>query len=132
MDRAMQGAVDRGCYLDVNAQPDRLDLNDAGCRHAKEFGLKVVVSEGAQTVAALGLIRVTLDQARRGWLEPTDVLNSVTLPQVLKCCSNAVSANWRSARSLIDRKTSFNAGFENQRVFNSSEEQKNAVLSFPQ
>ncbi len=85
----MQGAVNRGSYLDVNAQAGRLDLKDAGCRPAIEFGLKAVVSSDADTVMALDLIRFWPDQARRGWLEPTAVINSVTLPQRLTLLRHA-------------------------------------------
>lgn len=80
MERVMRGAVERGCYLEVNAQPERLDLTDAHCRLAKEIGLKVAISTDAHAVVELDFMRFGIDQARRGWLEADDVLNTRSLP----------------------------------------------------
>lgn len=79
MERVMRGALERGCFLELNAQPDRLDLNDAHCRLAKSLGLKVAISTDAHAEPELGFMRFGVDQARRGWLEAADVLN--TRPQ---------------------------------------------------
>jgi DNA polymerase (family X) len=76
MERVMRGALERGCYLEVNAQPDRLDLTDVHCRMAKELGLKVAISTDAHAPVELDFMRFGVDQARRGWLEPEDVLNT--------------------------------------------------------
>ena len=84
LERIMRATLERGCFLELNAQPDRLDLNDAHCRMAKELGLKVAISTDAHSVANLDLMRHGLDQARRGWLEPKDVLNTRTWPQLKK------------------------------------------------
>jgi DNA polymerase (family 10) len=82
MERVMRGAKERGCHLELNAQPDRLDLNDVHCRLAKELGLKVAISTDAHTVADLDFMRFGVDQARRGWLSPTDVLNTRSLREL--------------------------------------------------
>ena len=84
LERIMRAALERGCFLELNAQPDRLDLNDAHCRMAKELGLKVAISTDAHSVANLDLMRFGIDQARRGWLEPNDVLNTRSWPQLKK------------------------------------------------
>ncbi|UCH29299.1 MAG: DNA polymerase/3'-5' exonuclease PolX [Myxococcales bacterium] len=76
MERVMQAALERGCYLELNAQPDRLDLDDAHCRMAKDMGLKLAISTDAHTADNLSYMRFGVDQARRGWLEPEDVLNT--------------------------------------------------------
>lgn len=76
MQRVMKAAAERGCYLEVNAQPDRLDLTDANCRLAKETGVKVAISTDAHSADELGFMRFGVDQARRGWLEADDVLNT--------------------------------------------------------
>jgi len=76
MERVMRAARERGCFLEINAQPDRLDLADAHARMAKETGVKIAVSTDAHSVAHLGFMRFGIDQARRGWLEPDDVLNT--------------------------------------------------------
>jgi DNA polymerase (family 10) len=76
MERVMDAALERGCYLELNAQPDRLDLNDVHCRMAKEMGLKLAISTDAHTTSNLEYMRFGVDQGRRGWLEPEDVLNT--------------------------------------------------------
>ncbi|HUM07713.1 MAG TPA: DNA polymerase/3'-5' exonuclease PolX [Acidocella sp.] len=76
MERVMRGALERGCFLELNAQPERLDLNDAHCRLAKSMGLKVAISTDAHAELELGFMRFGVDQARRGWLEAADVLNT--------------------------------------------------------
>jgi DNA polymerase (family 10) len=76
MERVMDAALERGCYLELNAQPDRLDLNDVHCRMAKEMGLKLAISTDAHATSNLENMRFGVDQGRRGWLEPEDVLNT--------------------------------------------------------
>ena len=76
MERTIEAALERGCYLEVNAQPERLDLNDAHCKLAKDMGLKLVISTDSHTTTSLEYIRYGIDQARRGWLEPDDVINT--------------------------------------------------------
>jgi DNA polymerase (family 10) len=78
LERVLEAARERGCVLELNAQPDRLDLDDRGCRLAKEIGVKVAISTDAHRASDLDLMRFGVDQARRGWLEPGDVVN--TLP----------------------------------------------------
>ena len=78
MEKVMQAALERGCYLELNAQPDRLDLDDVHCRMAKDMGLRVAISTDAHSAGNLDVMRFGVDQGRRGWLEPADVLN--TLP----------------------------------------------------
>ena len=78
----MRGAIERGCFLELNAQPDRLDLTDVHCRLAKQLGLKVAISTDAHATIELDFMRFGVDQARRGWLEPADVLNTRPLGQL--------------------------------------------------
>jgi DNA polymerase (family X) len=79
LERVLEAARERGCVLEVNAQPDRLDLDDRGCRLAREVGVKVAISTDAHRIADLDLMRFGVDQARRGWLEPGDVVNTLPL-----------------------------------------------------
>jgi DNA polymerase (family 10) len=76
MERLMEAAKERGCVMEVNAHPDRLDLSDVHCKLAKDMGVKVVISTDAHSVTDLELIRFGVWQARRGWLEGEDVLNT--------------------------------------------------------
>jgi len=82
MERVMRGAVERGCCLELNAQPDRRDLTDTHCRLAKQLGLKVAISTDAHATEELDFMRFGVDQARRGWLEPDDVLNTRRLGEL--------------------------------------------------
>jgi DNA polymerase (family 10) len=84
LERVMDAALERGCYLELNAHPSRLDLNDASCRMAKEKGLKVAISTDAHTTVGLETIRFGIEQARRGWLDPDDVLNTRSLRKLRK------------------------------------------------
>jgi DNA polymerase (family 10) len=84
MERLMKAALERGCFLEVNAQPERLDLADIHCRMAKEIGLKLAISTDAHSVASLDLMRHGVDQARRGWIEADDVINTKSLRELTK------------------------------------------------
>jgi len=76
VERAMEAALERGCFLELNAQPERLDLSDTHCKLAKDMGLKLALSTDAHSTSGLDYIRYGIDQARRGWLEPGDVINT--------------------------------------------------------
>ena len=82
LERVLEAARARGCVMELNAQPDRLDLDDRGCRLAKEVGVRIAISTDAHRVADLGLMRFGVDQARRGWLEPGDVVNTLPLAEL--------------------------------------------------
>lgn len=74
--RLLAGARERGCFVELNGQPQRLDLDDAGCRMAKELGVRVALGSDAHAPAELAFLDLAVAQARRGWLEPDDVLNT--------------------------------------------------------
>lgn len=84
LERVMKAAVERGCYLELNAHPDRLDLDDVHCQRAKEMGLKLAISTDAHSTDDLDLMRFGIGQARRGWLEPGDVINTRPLAELRK------------------------------------------------
>jgi DNA polymerase (family 10) len=84
MEKIMEAARDRGCFFEINAHPDRLDLPSRYCKLAKEIGLKVAISTDAHTLVDLDLMRFGVYQARRGWLEAEDVLNTRNLDQLRK------------------------------------------------
>ena len=83
MERILRHAKAAGCCLEVNAQPERLDLDDVHCKLAKEMGVKLAIASDAHSTDGLGLIRHGVDQARRGWLEPEDVVNTLPLRKLL-------------------------------------------------
>jgi DNA polymerase (family 10) len=84
LERVMEAARERGRILEVNGQPERLDLDDRGCRMAKEIGVRVAISTDAHRAQDLDLVRFGLDQARRGWLEPDDVVNTRPLKHLMR------------------------------------------------
>ena len=84
MQRIMEAARERGCHLEVNAQPARLDLDDVHCKAAKSMGLKFSIATDTHSVAAFDNMRYGIDQARRGWLEASDVINTLSLKQLMK------------------------------------------------
>ena len=82
LERIMLGARERGCLMELNAHPDRFDLSDKYCKMAKELGIKVAISTDAHGVPDFDFMRFGVDQARRGWLEPGDVANTGTWPEL--------------------------------------------------
>ncbi len=72
-------AREEGVLLEINAQPDRLDLNDQHIAMAREAGVRMVISTDAHRVEELGCMRYGVDQARRGWCEPRDIANTLRL-----------------------------------------------------
>ncbi|MCL4502767.1 MAG: DNA polymerase/3'-5' exonuclease PolX [Deltaproteobacteria bacterium] len=84
MERLIKAAKERGCFMELDAQPDRLDLIDIHCKLAKDVGVKVSISTDAHSTSDLGFMRWGIGQARRGWLEADDVLNTRSWPELKK------------------------------------------------
>ena len=84
MERVIAAARALGCCLEVNAQPDRLDLNDIYIHAAKQAGVKLAISTDAHAVEAFVCMRFGVDQARRGWLAVDDVINTRSLADLRK------------------------------------------------
>lgn len=79
LERIMEAAAERGCCLELNAYPNRLDLTDVACMKAREKGAGVAISTDAHRVSHLDYMRFGVGQARRGWLERDDVINTRSL-----------------------------------------------------
>jgi DNA polymerase (family 10) len=86
MERIVRHARQCGCALELDSQPDRLDLNDAYCMMAKDEGVLVSIDSDAHSVLDFDNLRWGIGQARRGWLEKSDVLNTRTLAQLKQFC----------------------------------------------
>ena len=82
IERVIRKARERGCHLELNAQPDRLDLVDTYCQMAKDEGVLVSIDSDAHSRLDFGNLRHGVDQARRGWLSRNDVLNTRTLDEL--------------------------------------------------
>jgi DNA polymerase (family X) len=84
MEQVIKAAAEKQCFLELNAHPDRLDLNDIHLKLARELGVKVAVSTDAHSTEGLNAMRFGVWQARRGWIEPGDVLNTRSWPELKK------------------------------------------------
>lgn len=80
--RVTRAAKKRGCFLELNVQPDRLDLTDVDCRMAREEGVLVAVNSDAHSTFDFAHLHLGIGQARRGWLTAEDVLNTRTLAKL--------------------------------------------------
>jgi DNA polymerase (family 10) len=91
MIQIIRKARERGCFLELNANPRRLDLYDTYCQVAKAQGVLVAINSDAHQVNAFDDIGFGVGQARRGWLEKGDVLNTRSLTQLRKLLKQTMS-----------------------------------------
>ena len=83
-ERVCEVAVETGTFLEINAQPDRLDLTDTLARAAVEAGVRLVISTDAHRVHELDNLELGVAQARRGWVSPEQVVNTRSWADVKK------------------------------------------------
>lgn len=84
MSRVIDAAKQRGCYLELNSQPQRLDLIDTYCQLAKEQGVLISINSDGHSTNGFDLLEGGINQARRGWLEKDDVLNTRSMRELRK------------------------------------------------
>jgi DNA polymerase (family X) len=84
LERVVERALETDTFLEINSQPDRLDLRDAHARYAAAAGVKIVISTDAHEVRALDHADLGVAQARRAWMTKDQVLNTRTWPQIKK------------------------------------------------
>ena len=84
IERVIEKALETKTFLEINSQPDRLDLRDVNARRAGEAGLKLPVNTDAHQVGALDWMDIGIAQARRAWLTKDHVLNTRTWKQIEK------------------------------------------------
>jgi DNA polymerase (family 10) len=82
LERVIDKALETRTFLEMNSQPDRLDLRDVHARAAREAGLKLVVNSDGHEIAAQDYVEFGIGQARRAWLTKTDVVNTRTWKQI--------------------------------------------------
>jgi DNA polymerase (family 10) len=82
MESIIRAARQRGCFLELNAHPERLDLSDVYCNMAKSEGVLISIASDAHSVLDFANLRFAVNQARRGWLEPSEVLNTYPLAKL--------------------------------------------------
>jgi DNA polymerase (family 10) len=81
--QVVRKAREQGVHLELNAHPERLDLIDTHCRMAKDEGVLIAITSDAHDTAQLANLRFGVGQARRGWIERGDVLNTRPLRDLL-------------------------------------------------
>jgi DNA polymerase (family 10) len=84
VERVIEKALETGTFLEINSQPDRLDLTDVHARAAREAGLKLVIDSDGHQIGALDYVELGVGQARRAWLTKDDVVNTRTWKQIEK------------------------------------------------
>ncbi|GAB3405318.1 DNA polymerase/3'-5' exonuclease PolX [Massilia agilis] len=82
VERVIRHARECGCALELDSQPERLDLNDSYCMMARDQGVLVAIDSDAHSVLDFDNLRYGIGQGRRGWLEKRNVLNTRTLGQL--------------------------------------------------
>jgi DNA polymerase (family 10) len=84
LEAVLQAAAQTGTMIEINAHPERLDLDWIHCKRAKALGVQIVINPDAHSTGELALYRYGVDVARRGWLERGDVFNTKSLAEVTK------------------------------------------------
>jgi DNA polymerase (family 10) len=88
IEEVMEAAKKYGKALEINAYFERLDLDDIHCRKAKEMGIRVAIGTDSHHLDQMWMMSLGVAVAKRGWLESKDVLNTLSLKEILKWCRN--------------------------------------------
>jgi DNA polymerase (family X) len=83
-ERVIEKALETGTVLEIDSQPDRLDMPDFVARLAGEAGVPIAVTSDAHQLSSLAYVEIGIGQARRAWLTKAHVLNTRTWPQIAK------------------------------------------------
>jgi len=84
MDAVLRAAVETNTAMEINSQPDRLDLKDTDARLAKDWGVMLAIDSDAHAIRQLDLVDYGIATARRGWVEARNVLNALPLNELLR------------------------------------------------
>jgi len=98
MEKVLDACAKHGVAMECNSYPDRLDLKDVYLRMCKERGVKVVISTDSHNTANLSFIRYGVTMARRGWLEKTDVINTLPVKEFLGALRGKPGEKKRAAK----------------------------------
>ncbi len=102
LQKALEHAAQTQCFVELNSQPERLDLSVEGCRLAASLGIPIVISTDAHEPGQLDFIRFGLGQARRAWLEPEHIVNTDTFSQLeARLRERRQLMNFRPARRAV-------------------------------
>ncbi|MDB5338000.1 MAG: polymerase family [Planctomycetaceae bacterium] len=82
IDRILTHAKQNGCFLEINSNPNRLDLSGEHAKLAKDLGLKIAINTDAHSIRELDFMPFGINQARRAWLARDDVLNALPVARL--------------------------------------------------
>jgi len=86
--RVLEAAARHGKIMEINSSPDRLDLNDENVSLAREYGVSIAINTDAHDLKRMDELEYGVATARRGWLGPGDVVNTLDLPDLLEILRN--------------------------------------------
>lgn len=98
IDAVIRTAKETGTVLEIDAYPERLDLKDEHVRKVIQAGVKLVIDSDAHSVNHIRFLEFGIAQARRGWAEKKDVINTKPLKEFLKCLKGKNSIRSSSIR----------------------------------
>lgn len=84
IERILEHAKANGCLFEINSSPNRLDLSDEHAKLARDLGIKIAINTDAHAIRELDFLSAGINQARRAWLRPNDVVNSMPLEKLRK------------------------------------------------
>jgi DNA polymerase (family 10) len=84
LDKVIEAASKMGVFLEINAFPERLDLSDVDCRKAMEAGVKISIGTDSHASNQMDFMTLGVSVARRGWLGKENVVNTLTVKELLK------------------------------------------------
>jgi DNA polymerase (family 10) len=88
VEKVMEAAAREGKILEINSSPDRLDLDDKNARLAADFGVKLAINTDSHSVKHLDEMEYGVAVARRAWLKPEDIINTLNLEQIMNIIKN--------------------------------------------
>ncbi len=84
LDKVFQAAEDNGVILEIDGYPDRLDLNDENIMRARHYKVKFSIDTDSHSPAHLSLMRYGVSTAKRGWLTPDRVVNTLGVDRLVR------------------------------------------------
>ncbi len=103
LEQVFEAALRHGKALEINAFPQRLDLNDVHARRAKELGVLLAIDTDAHVLDQLDTMRLGVATARRAWVEPAQVINTWPVERLKRWARSPTSPAPRKARTRHDQ-----------------------------
>jgi len=80
----LKTAKETGTILEINSWPERLDLKDVYIKMAKDIGVKMIINTDSHQKDQMHFMELGISQARRGWAEKSDIINTLSVDELLK------------------------------------------------